>query len=122
MAIAVLTAALFRCSKIAAAAGTWLSNPLTTLPFTALNFHVGQTVLGREWTVPPFTELRSIEGILSLGSDVITAFLVGCAVVGFFAGLVSYLIAIPLVGYVQRKHVERKHKRRKARHFPHQNY
>jgi uncharacterized protein len=119
MAIAILTAAIFRCSKIAAAAGTWLSNPLTTLPFTALNFHVGQTVLGREWTAPPIAELRSLDGILNLGSDVITSFLAGCAVVGFAAALISYFLALPLVAHLQKRHIERRHKRRQAKHFHH---
>lgn len=115
MAIAILTAAVFRSSKIAAAGGTWLSNPVTTLPLTALNFHVGQTLLGRQWSDLPIENLRSIEAFLALGSDVITAYFLGCAIVGFFAALISYGIALPLVSRTQKRIAERRHQRRKLK-------
>lgn len=116
MAVAILTAAVFRSSKIAAAAGTWLSNPITTLPFTALNFHVGQTLLGRQWGDMPTENLRSIEGFLALGGDFITAYFLGCAVVGFFGGLISYGVALPAVRRVQKQVAERRHQRRLKKH------
>jgi hypothetical protein len=115
MAVAILTAAVFRSSKIAAAAGTWLSNPITTLPFTALNFHVGQTLLGREWSDLPIDNLQSIEGFLALGTDVLTAYFVGCTVVGFFGGLISYGVALPIVRRTQKRISKRRHQRRKNR-------
>ncbi|MBD1850350.1 DUF2062 domain-containing protein [Leptolyngbya sp. FACHB-711] len=112
MAIAILTAAVFHSSKIAAAAGTWLSNPITTLPFTALNFHVGQTLLGQKWSDLPIDSLRSIEGFLALGGDILVAYLLGCAVVGFFGGLLSYGVALPVVRRMQKQVAERRHQRR----------
>lgn len=103
MATAILTAALFRSNKLAAAAGTWLTNPLTTLPFTALNFHVGQTVLGREWSNLPLDELRSLNSFLTLGSEVITGYLMGCFVVGVFAAILSYFIGLSLIPALQKR-------------------
>lgn len=116
MAVAILTAAMFHSSKIAAAAGTWLSNPITTLPFTALNFHVGQTLLGRQWSDLPTENLRSIEGFLALGTDVLTAYFLGCAVVGFWGALISYGIVLPLVNRMQKRIAERRYQRRLSKH------
>jgi uncharacterized protein (DUF2062 family) len=114
MAIAILTATVFRGSKIAAAAGTWLSNPITTLPFAALNFHIGQTLLGHEWSDLPTDNLRSLDGILNLGVEVIAAYLLGCLVVGSCAALLSYVIGEPIIAIIQQRNLMRR-KRRKYR-------
>jgi uncharacterized protein len=118
MAVAILTAAIFRSSKLAAAAGTWLTNPLTTLPFTALNFHVGQTILRREWSDLPFDDLRSLNDFFELGGDVITSYLMGCLVTGAIAGIVSYFVGLPLVTGIRKRVEERRLKRahRRASH------
>jgi uncharacterized protein len=116
MLTAIFTAAIFRSSKIAAAAGTWLTNPLTTLPFTALNLHVGQTVLGREWSELPVNNLRSLDGVLALGSDIITSYLMGCFVVGIVAGILSYCIGLPLVTILHQRLHQRKLQRQQRRH------
>jgi len=122
MAIAVVTAAVFRGSKLAAAAGTWFSNPLTTLPLTAFNFHVGQTVLGREWADLPTENLRSLDAVLELGGDFITSYLLGCLVVGFGFGLVSYFIGIPVIDTIQRRNAAHRLKQRKTRFYKHLAY
>ncbi|HEY9698730.1 MAG TPA: DUF2062 domain-containing protein [Trichocoleus sp.] len=120
MAIAILTAALFRSSKIAAAAGTWLTNPITTLPFTALNFHIGQTVLGREWRDLPLGSLQSLQSFMELGTEFITAYLLGCAIVGFCGGTLSYIVGVPTVAYLKQRldRRQRKQKRQKRWHQP----
>ncbi len=115
MAIAIVTAAIFRGSKIAAAAGTWLSNPLTTLPLTAFNFHVGQSALGREWEDLPTEQLDSLQGVLELGGDFITSYLLGCLIVGAAFGIVSYLVGIPVIDRVQQQGAAYRLKRQQAR-------
>jgi uncharacterized protein len=112
MAIAIVTAAIFRSNKIAAAAGTWLSNPLTTLPLTAFNFHVGQTVLGRELSDLPTEDLRSLDGILQLGSEFLTSYLLGCLVVGACFGVLFYLLGIPVVTKIQQTRIQRTRRQR----------
>ncbi|MBD2464410.1 DUF2062 domain-containing protein [Oscillatoria sp. FACHB-1407] len=114
MATAILTAALFRSNKLAAAAGTWLTNPVTTLPFTALNLHVGQAVLGREWSELP-SDLRSPDAFLALGSEMITSYLMGCFVVGLVAATISYLIGVPLVSLLQQRMQQRKLRRHRLK-------
>jgi uncharacterized protein len=111
MLTAIVTAAFLRGSKAAAIAGTWLGNPLTTVPLTALNFHVGQTLLGRTWTSLPTPNLRTPDDFLQLGSATITAYLLGCLVTGAIGAALSYLIGIPLVDLIQKKAQQAKLKR-----------
>ncbi|WP_088890293.1 DUF2062 domain-containing protein [Leptolyngbya ohadii] len=116
MAVAILTAALFQSSKLAAAAGTWLSNPITTLPLTALNFHVGQTLLGRQWSDLPIDNLRSVRDFLALGDDVLIPYFLGCAVVGLGLAVVSYGVGLPAVVVMQKRFAERRQRRRKRKY------
>lgn len=115
MAIAILTAALFRSSKVAAAAGTWLTNPITTLPFTALNFHIGQTILGREWSDLPLGNLQSFQGFMALGAEVISAYLLGCAIVGFCGATLSYILGVPMVTLLKQRIARRRLRRKQWR-------
>lgn len=110
MLTAILTAAVLRGSKVAAIAGTCLGNPFTTLPLTALNFHVGQTLLGRTWTALP-ENIHTLEGFIELGGAAIGAYLLGCLVMGILAGLVGYLLAIPVVAFLQKRANKRRSKR-----------
>lgn len=113
MAVAVITAALFRGNKLAAAAGTWLSNPLTTLPLTALNFHVGQWVLGREAITFSASSLRSVEQILQLGSDFLVSYLLGCLIVGSISAPFIYLLGLPIIRRIQHRVAARRTGRRR---------
>ncbi len=103
MAIAILTAVLLGGNKLAAAAGTWLSNPVTTLPFTAMNFHVGQWILGRELSDLPPNAFSSLNNFWALGQEVITSYLMGCLITGAIAGTSSYLVGIPLITVVLKR-------------------
>lgn len=113
MAVAILVAALLRGNKLAAAAGTWLSNPLTTLPLTALNFHVGQRVLGREVIAFSSSSLRSVNQVLELGGDILISYLIGCIVVGSIGAPLIYLLGLPIIRRVQRRVGDRRATRRR---------
>lgn len=112
---AVLTAALFRSDKLAAAAGTWLSNPLTSIPMTILNFEIGRRLLGREPIEFSVDHLRSIEGVSELGSDFATSYLLGCLVAGLVAAPVFYLLGLPLLEAQQRRVAARRAVRRREK-------
>jgi uncharacterized protein (DUF2062 family) len=113
MAVAVITAAFFRGNKLAAAAGTWLSNPLTTLPLTALNFQVGQWVLGREAIAFSSSSLRSVSQILELGGDILISYSVGCLVVGSISAPLIYFLGLPIIHRVQHRVAARRATRRR---------
>ncbi len=112
MLTAIVTAALFRSNKLAAAAGTWLSNPLTTLPLTAFNFEVGRRLLDREAIAFSRSSLRSIDGLLELGSDFVISYLFGCFVVGSVVAVVFYFLGLPLIQFNRRRVAARRAERR----------
>ncbi|MDX2100369.1 MAG: DUF2062 domain-containing protein [Leptolyngbyaceae cyanobacterium bins.59] len=115
MATAALTAAIVRGNILAAAAGTWLTNPLTTLPIAALNLHVGQRVLGRSWEDLPQGSLTSWEGFFSVGWEMIGSFLLGCLITGTIAGITSYFVAIPVIESLKHRAAQRKLHRQQVR-------
>lgn len=89
----IVLAALVRGSKIAAIAGTWISNPLTYVPILFLNFKVGQWLLGVE-TSFTLKNRDSLSSFLELGPELVITLLVGCAVVGAIAGIISYFVSL----------------------------
>lgn len=86
--LGVAIAAAIRGNKIVAAAGTWISNPLTYVPIYAFNYQVGRWILGQ----PVETSLteRSPQEWMSLGIDITIALLVGSTLVGIILALASY--------------------------------
>lgn len=102
MLTAAVAAAFLRGSKVAAIAGTLLGNPLTTIPLTALNFHVGQMLLGRTLTDLP-QGIQTIDGFLKLGGEAIGTYLLGCLFTGTLGGIGSYIIGIPIVAFFQKR-------------------
>lgn len=119
MAVAIITAAYFRSSKLAAAAGTWLGNPVTTLPLTVLNFQVGQWVLGRETVDFSTDDLRSADQILQLGGDFLVSYLVGCVIVGLIVAPLIYFLGLPIIQRIQHRVTARRtaRRRRQLRHW-----
>lgn len=115
MAVAIVTAAYFRSNKLAAAAGTWLGNPFTTLPLTVLNFQVGQWILGREAVEFTTDDLRSIDQIMQLGGDVLVSYLVGCVIVGSIVAPLLYFLGLPIIQRIQRRVTARRTARRYRR-------
>ncbi|WP_052035134.1 DUF2062 domain-containing protein [Xenococcus sp. PCC 7305] len=85
----IVLASLVRGSKIAAIAGTWISNPLTYVPILFLNFKVGQWLLGIE-TTSTLQDRDSLESFLALGPELVITLLIGCCVVGAITGVIGY--------------------------------
>ncbi|MBE9177033.1 DUF2062 domain-containing protein [Oculatella sp. LEGE 06141] len=112
MAIAVLSAALIRGNKFAAAAGTWFSNPLTTLPLTAFNFHVGQVVLGSQISDFPIKDVRSLSNVMQLGKKFLVSYLLGCLIVGCGSGVLSYFLSLPIILAIQKRTLARRIKKK----------
>lgn len=78
--IGVAIAAAIGGNKIVAAAGTWISNPLTYVPIYAFNYQIGRWLLRQ----PLETNLinRSPQEWMSLGLDITLALMVGSTFVG----------------------------------------
>lgn len=93
MILAVLLAIPLRANKLAAALGTWISNPLTYLPLYLFNFHVGCLLLG---VTTDFSSqgLSLTETLVALKEEFLSPLLVGCFVSGWVASLIGYGVAV----------------------------
>ena len=95
--VGVLLATLIRGSKVAAVAGTWISNPLTYLPIYIFNYKVGKFLLGVESQSISQLDFQSISQFKELGSAVAVTLILGCFVVGLIAGLITYFTSLYLL-------------------------
>lgn len=102
--LGVTLATLVRGNKFIAAAGTWVSNPLTYIPIYLFNFRVGQWLLrSQDWQFSQ-ESLLSLQKILDLGNEFILVLFTGCLVVGLGSALTSYLVGLWLVHYLRFRH------------------
>lgn len=89
----IALATVMRGHKLMAAAGTWVSNPLTYVPIYAFNFKVGQWLLGKDnmslsEQILPQQELMHLKGAL------LASMFVGCLAVGVVCAVGSYFICL----------------------------
>jgi uncharacterized protein len=79
-------AALVRGNQLLAAAGTWISNPLTSLPLYWFNYQVGCWLLG---SGPAFPSLQQVQegGLWDLGLAFSSRLMLGSTVVGLISAL-----------------------------------
>lgn len=96
MAIAVPVATAFRINSAAAAAGVWLSNPLTIPFFYGLNYYIGAKILGYEESYRVQGEL-TVGTLLSSGSHVWWSLIVGGVITGALVAAASYYPMLLLV-------------------------
>ena len=88
--LAVALAAALRGSKLAAALGVWVSNPLTIPFFYYGSYRLGSFVLGLpELTLPV---KYSVFEIAKLGGQVTVAMLHGGVLLGILPGLLAYFL------------------------------
>ncbi|MDL2209563.1 DUF2062 domain-containing protein [Desulfovibrio sp. OttesenSCG-928-O18] len=90
--LAIGLAFLVRGSKIAAALGTWVSNPLNWVPVYMMFYYVGKAVV--PFDVPPFDpqQLEMAE-MIEMGWKFFTVMMVGGLVVATPSAVVSYFVA-----------------------------
>ena len=128
IALAVALALLFKGSKITAALGTWISNPLNWYFIYYFNYKIGASILGLSERNRAFLSIMEsvhhgeeamvIGGkIASAGGVIIGAFLVGGLVMGFVTAIPSYFIFLKTFQSIKNWREERK----KKRHWQQQN-
>ncbi len=100
--IGVAIAAAIRGNKLVAAAGTWISNPLTYFPIYAFNSQVGHWLL-RQSTEPSLIN-RSPQEWMSLGFDITVALLLGSTMVGLVLAVISYYVSLYLTHTLKSRH------------------
>jgi len=104
--LAVLIAYLFRRSKLAAAMGVWVSNPLL-LPFVyLLDYKLGRMITR---TNPPSFAVSdfSIHKIIELGWRISFPLIVGGLILGLICAIPSYFITKRVVNLYREKRRKR---------------
>ncbi len=105
--VALAIAHMFRCSKIAAAAGTWITNPFYA-PFVYYGLYlVGRMIIpaGKKEFEP---EDLTIFNIIGLGWDFFWLMFFGGLMVGLFLSISVYMISVRLVRTWHDKRAEMK--------------
>jgi uncharacterized protein (DUF2062 family) len=103
MITAVAIAILFRASKITAAAGTWICNPITVYPIYKYCYEIGDIILGFDYHTRLLTPViaavgqgeyfKATQTILSGGGMAVATFLLGGIVMGLIFSVPSYLLS-----------------------------
>jgi len=107
-AIGIAIAILVRGNKIMAAAGTWISNPITDLPIFLLNFKVGQWLLGANHLTLNLAILRNFEALATIGTELLIIWFTGCLVVGGLSAIASYFLSFNLVRRWRMRQIRRR--------------
>ena len=94
--IGVFLATLFRGSKVAAIAATWISNPLTYVPIFVFNYKLGKLLLGTKDT-GLFLDLKSFTAFKELGATFAITLLTGCFVVGSVLAFITYFYSLAIL-------------------------
>jgi uncharacterized protein (DUF2062 family) len=105
MAIAIFLAWLLRENKIAAAAGVWITNPVTAPFIYALEYETGRVLL----QMPRFhlpTEL-SYATLRQLGWDVVLPLCFGSLLYAIASGAIAYSLTLRMIPIVRQWHIPR---------------
>lgn len=102
MYLAVPLAALFKISKVAAAASVWVTNPLTAPFLYGLNYMLGAKLLGYPLKCQ-FISNPSWESFWHSSRHVIVSLVLGGAITGVILGIVGYFVVLGMVKAAREK-------------------
>ena len=92
--LAVTLALLVKGSKLAAALGVWVSNPLSIPLFYYGSYRVGQFVLGLPGISLP--DDRSLLVMARLGGQIVGAMMLGGVILGIIPAMLAYVLTLKL--------------------------
>jgi uncharacterized protein (DUF2062 family) len=92
--LAVSLAVLVRGSKLAAALGVWVSNPVSIPVFYYGSYRIGQLVLGLPGLRLP--EDHSLLVMVKLGGGVVGAMVLGGVILGIVPAVLAYVLTLKL--------------------------
>ena len=107
MLLGILLAVVFKGNKLAAAAATWLSNPLTYVPIYAMNYHIGRVLLRLDEVDVARQSFTDWNQIIAFGSDVLASLMVGSCVVGLIVSLMAYCLGYQLSCQFRKRQLHR---------------
>ena len=98
LVLAIAASFIFRLNKLACITGTWINNPLTVVPVTALSYKLGRFMLGL-----PAVKI-TIRGLdWHFVKQHATSLILGSSVTGFIAAVISYFICYYLIVSFRQK-------------------
>ncbi|WP_413159969.1 DUF2062 domain-containing protein [Capilliphycus salinus ALCB114379] len=107
MLIGLSLAVLFRGHKLLAAAGTWVSNPLTYVPIFLFNYKIGRWLLGSQQPLfEDWGSLHSMDDILAVGAEFAICLLFGCFVVGVISAVFTYFASLRMIRHWRKQQVK----------------
>ncbi|MBN2060976.1 MAG: DUF2062 domain-containing protein [Deltaproteobacteria bacterium] len=117
--LAIALAIFFKGSKISAAIGTWVSNPVNWAFIYYLDYKLGSMILCLPEKNKAFLNIMkqlredeagvsAIMNLLSSGFTIITAFLMGGLIIGIIVSIPSYYIFLNIFRYIHRHREKRK--------------
>jgi uncharacterized protein len=116
MPIAIFIAALFKWSKLSAAIGVWISNPLTVPIIYGITYITGAKLLSLDpmFNMPLSPTWSTLKLMLQKAPQALGAMAVGGALLGLPLAIISYYLSYAAVDKYQ-KEVKEKLARQKAR-------
>ncbi len=106
-AIALVLAALFRCSKIVAVIAAQLTNAITAPPIYLGTYYLGAVITGTEFDKSLLDDL-TMENIMAMGESVFVALWVGGVIVGIVLAVIGYFFVIGIDTRAHRQLVRAK--------------
>ena len=99
MALAIFLASLFKWNKITAAAGVWVTNPVTAPFIYGLTYFMGARFLGIRHTfnMPADLNLQTVMVMLQKAPEILLSLTVGCIMLGLPIAIVGYYITYSAV-------------------------
>ena len=122
IALAITLALFFKVSKITAALGTWVTNPLNWYFMYYYSYKIGASVLGLPEgdgvissvmvSIRQGEEALVVIGkIAGAGGAIVAAFLLGGFIMGFIAAIPSYFIFLRLFQFIRQWRQERRERK-----------
>jgi len=105
MPIAVFIAALFKCSKISAVFGVWITNPITAPFIYGITYIVGAKLLGLKaaMTLPEDLTWGIVREMLKNAPVIFGALTVGGILIGLPLSILSYFLSYSAVNKYQQR-------------------
>ena len=121
-ALAITLALFFKGSKIMAALGTWVSNPLNWYFIYYYSYRLGALIMGLPERSSVFSSIMTAVGsgetpmvivgkIFGAGTAFVTAFLLGGFIMGVVSAVVCFFVFLPIFRYLRAWRQSRKERR-----------
>ncbi|UZP68391.1 DUF2062 domain-containing protein [Desulfovibrio mangrovi] len=114
--IALAFAFVFRASKIPAALGTWISNPVNLIPFYTMLYYVGRFFMPVDTPELDFHHLE-LESMIQQGWGLVVVMFTGGVILGVPGAFVTYVVSFRIVNSYRQKRMIRlikKYQKKKA--------